>query len=177
MNTDNVSPFAYIRHQIPGRVRLRIPEKKGDMVYFAELAEGFADCQTITQLELNPVSASVLICHDHSDNFLTIAGFAQKNGLFSIIDKPEETFNFPKKPVTNFASAGVARIDQSLSDFTGGLLDGRSLLFLALIGLAIRQMSKEHVLGASSSLLWYAFRVLNEANKDASEPDTFDDGG
>ena len=176
MNNDNAGPSAYIRHQIPGRVRLKIPEKKGDLGYFAELAEGFAVCHTITQLELNPVSASVLICHDLSEDFLTIAGFAQENGLFCIIDQPEAKFSLPKKPVTKFASAGITRIDQSLSDFTRGLLDGRSLLFLALIGLALRQMSKEHVLGASTSLLWYAFRVLNEANKDVSEPDALDDG-
>lgn len=177
MNTDNAGPSAYIRHQIPGRVRLKIPEKKGDLGYFAELAEGFAGYQTITRLELNPVSASVLICHELSDDFLNIAGFAQQKGLFSIIDKPEEIFNFPKKPVTYFASAGVAKIDKSLSDFTRGLMDGRSLLFLALIGLAVRQMSKEHVLGASTSLLWYAFRVLNGANSDSIESEVLDDGG
>jgi hypothetical protein len=177
MIANPIRPSAYIKHQIPGRVRLKIPQKKGDLEYFGQIAELFADCPHITELQLNPTSASLLICHEITADFLNIADFARKKGLFTIIDKPDDTFKIPNQPITKFASTGINRLDKSLSDFTQGFLDGRSLLFLALIGLAIRQMSKEHFLGASSSLLWYAFRVLDEANGNPFETEMPDDAG
>ena len=164
---------AYIKHQLPGRVRLKIPQKRGDFRYFDRIAELFADCPGITQLQLNPSAASILICHGTETDFLNIAEFAQTNGLFTIIEQPEEeTFSIPYLPIPKLTSTGLNRLDESLMDFSQGRLDGRSLLFLALIGLAVRQMTKGHIMGPASTLLWYAFSVLKEENNKIFDPDS-----
>jgi len=169
-------PSAYIKHQLPGRVRLKIPQKRGDFRYFARLAGLFADCTDITQLQLNPSAASILICHGTETHFLAIAEFAQTNGLFTIIEQPEEeTFTIPYLPIPKLTSTGLNRLDESLMDFSQGRLDGRSLLFLALIGLAVRQMAKGHIMGPASTLLWYAFSVLKAENNKLLDPDTLAD--
>jgi len=169
-------PSAYIKHQLPGRVRLKIPQKKGDFHYFDRIAELFSDCPGITQLQLNPPAASMLICHVTEIDFLTIAEFAQTNGLFTIIEQQaEETFSIPYLPIPKFTSTGLSRVDESLMNVSRGLVDGRSLLFLALIGLAVRQMTKGAIMGPASTLLWYAFSALKEENKKSLDPDSLAD--
>lgn len=164
---------AYIKHQLPGRVRLKIPQKRGDFRYFDRIAELFADYPGITQLQLNPSAASILICHGTETQFLNIAEFAQTNGLFTIVEQPdEETFTIPYIPIPKLTSTGLNRLDESLMDFSQGRLDGRSLLFLSLIGLAVRQMAKGHIMGPASTLLWYAFSVLKEENNKLFDPDS-----
>jgi len=174
--TDNENhPSAYIKHQLPGRVRLKIPQKRGDFRYFDRIAELFTDCPGITQLQLNPPAASILICHVTETDFLNIAEFAQTNGLFTITEQPEETYSMPYLPIPKFTSKGLNRVDESLMDFSQGLLDGRSLLILALIGLAVRQMTKGNIMGPATTLLWYAFSLLKEENGKTFDPDSLAD--
>jgi len=158
------NPSAYIKHHIPGRVRLRVPQKKGDYRYFDRVAESFAGCPGITQLQLNPQAASLLICHGTDIHFLDIAEFAETNGLFTIIEQPEETFSIPHLPIAMLTSTGLNRVDESLLDFSQGRLDGRSLLFLALVGLAVHQITRGKIMAPAASLLWYALSLLKEEN-------------
>lgn len=176
MTNNGNEPFAYIKHQLPGRVRLKIPQKKGDFHYFDRIAESLAGCTGITRLQLNPPAGSILICHDIETHFLNISEFAQTNGLFTIIEQPEEeAFTIPYLPIPMLASTGLNRFDESLMDFSRGRLDGRSLLFLGLIGLAVRQITKGHILGPASTLLWYAFSVLKAENNKLLDPDSLAD--
>ena len=169
-------PSAYIKHQLPGRVRLKIPQKRGDFRYFDRIAEIFTDCPGITQLQLNPPAASILICHVTETDFLNIAEFAQTNGLFTIIEQPEEeTFSIPYLPIPKLTSKGLNRVDESLMDFSKGRLDGRSLLFLTLIGLAVRQVTQGNIMGPASTLLWYAFSLLKEENEKTFDLDSLAD--
>ena len=176
MTYNENEPFAYIKHQLPGRVRLKIPQKRGDFHYFDRIAESLAGCAGITRLQLNPPAGSILICHDIDTHFLNIIEFSQANGLFKIIEPPEEeTYSIPYLPIPMLASTGLNRFDESLLDFSRGRLDGRSLLFLGLIGLAVRQITKGHLLGPASTLLWYAFSVLKTENNKLLDPDSLAD--
>ncbi len=167
-------PAAYIKHQLPGRVRLKIPQKKGDYRYFDRIAELFAGCPGITQLQLNPQAASLLICHGMDTGFSAIAEFAQKNSLFTIVEQvPEETFSIPHLPIAKLTSTGFNRLDESLLDFSQGLLDGRSLLFLALVGLSISQIGKGRFMAPAASLLWYALTLLKEENEKTFDLDKY----
>ena len=176
MTGNESHPYAYIKHQLPGRVRLKIPQKRGDFGYFDRIAELFADCPGITQLQLNPPAASILICHVIGADFLNIVEFAQTNGLFTIIEQPvEETFTIPYLPIPTLTSKGLNRVDESLIDFSKGRLDGRSLLFLTLIGLAVRQVTQGNIMGPASTLLWYAFSLLKEENEKTFDLDSLAD--
>lgn len=169
-------PAAYVKHQLPGRVRLKIPQKRGDVRYFNRIAELFADCPAITELQLNPQAASILICHRVTEDFSAIAEFAQANGLFRVMGAQlEETFSMPHLPLAKLASTGLNRVDETLMDFSRGRLDARTLLIMALIGLAVRQATRGNTLGAASSLLWYAFRLLKEENEKTFDLDRYTD--
>jgi hypothetical protein len=168
MNGNETLVFATIRHQLPGRVRLKIAQKKGDSAYFNRLVKVLESCSGITQVQLNPQSASLLICHTINMPFLSIAEFAQANDLFTVtVTEPptDMLFSMPPLPIALLASAGLNRMDESLQVLSRGRLDGRTLLIMALIGLAIRQMTRGNAMGAASSFLWYAFRLLKEENE------------
>lgn len=166
MKDGDMRPGAFIKHQLPGRVRLKIPQKRGDFQYFDQVAERFADCRGITQLQLNPPAASLLICHETDMTFQTIAEFAEANELFNLIDMPDdyEAITIPKLPVTTITSSGLNILDTSLLNFSQGRLDGRSLLFLALVGMAVHQMTRGHIMAPAATLLWYALQVLEREN-------------
>jgi hypothetical protein len=168
-------PGAYIKHQLPGRVRIKIPQKKGDFDYFDRIAELFSRCPGISQLQLNPVAGSLLICHGAETQFLAIAEFAQTNGLFSLIEPPEEIITIPPLPLARLTADGLGNIDDLLMGFSRGRLDSHTLLIMALIGLAVRQGTRGNVMGAASSLIWYAFRLLKEESEKTFDLDKYDD--
>jgi hypothetical protein len=173
MNGNKSHPTAYIKHQLPGRVRLKIPQKKGDFDYFDRIAELFSDCPGITQLQFNPPAASILICHEAETHFLTIVEFAQTNGLFTIIEQPEDIFTIPHLPLAKLTYNGIGSIDDLLMDFSRGRLDGRTILIMALIGLAVRQLTRGNIMGAASSLIWYAFRLMKEESEKKFDLDKY----
>lgn len=168
-------PVAYIKHQLPGRVRLKIPQKKGDFEYFDRIAELFSVCPDVSQLQLNPVAGSLLICHGTETQFLNIAEFAHSNGLFTLIDPPEEIITIPHVPLARLTANGLGNIDELLMGFSRGRLDSRTLLIMALIGLAVRQGSRGNMMGAASSLIWYAFRLLKEESEKTFDLSKYDD--
>lgn len=170
MTEQRIHPAAYIKHRLPGRVRLKIPQKKGDRGYFERMGESFANCHGVTQLQLNPPSGSVLICHAPEIDFLQIAEFAEKLGWFTIC--PESEANpIPSihRPLTAITFAGMSRANESLRQFSRGRLDGSSMLFLALLGLAIQQINRGHIMSHATTLLWHAFSLLKEENRNASD--------
>lgn len=176
MTEKRFQPSAYIKHQLPGRVRLKIPQKKGDSGYFEKMAESFADCSGLTQLHLNPHAASLLICYEPEIDFLKIAEFAETRGLFTISAEPEAApLPIFHQPLTILASSRLNSADESLLQLSQGRINGRSLLFLALLGLAAHQISRGHIMSPASTLLWYALSLLKEENRNSTDSDNTDD--
>ncbi|MGZ5007309.1 MAG: HMA2 domain-containing protein [Methylobacter sp.] len=168
MNSDKERPFAYIKHQLPGRVRLKIPQKKKDSGYFERIAEFLTGFPGITQLQLNPAAASILICHAPGTEFGAIGEFAEANGLFNLTEAPEqEIIVIPQVPIATLTSTTLNDIDELLKEFSQGLLDNRSLLLLTLIGLALHQTAKGNVMVPAVSLLWSAIELLREESVSA----------
>ncbi|WP_031432449.1 HMA2 domain-containing protein [Methylomarinum vadi] len=167
MSAPDSIPSAFVKHQLPGRVRLKIPEKKGDFRYFDRVADVFAGSQGITQLQLNPPAASVLISHRDDISFQHIVEFAENNGLFRLTEKPEdyEPLTLPNLPIATLSSIGLDRVDDSLLNLSKNRLDNRSVLFLTLIGLAIHQIARGNIMAPAASLLWYALELLEKENE------------
>ena len=170
MTGNETQPSAFIKHQLP-RVRLKIPDKRGDFRYFNQIADSFADCLGITQLQLNPPAASILICHRTDIPFENIAEFAETNGLFYLEEKPEdyEAVVIPNLPLATLTSVGLNRLDASLLNFSQGRIDTRSLLFLSLVGLGIHQITRGNIMAPAASLLWYALEVVKQENENRIE--------
>jgi hypothetical protein len=57
----NQLPPAFVSHQMPGRVRLRVPTMRHQKDYFARMREQLASIPGLRRLTTNTATASVLI--------------------------------------------------------------------------------------------------------------------
>ena len=74
---------AFVVHELFGRLRLRIPEKRKDGAYFAELAERLSECPGVTRVESNALTGSVLLLHTEETTATDVARYAEQTALFS----------------------------------------------------------------------------------------------
>jgi hypothetical protein len=148
---------AYVSHNVPGRLRLKIPEKKGEAAFFAKVANAVMEMPNMTSIQVNHVTASILCLHDDV-SVQKISDYANEHRLFTI-----DTGGHEPVPVWQQASSGVATLDQTLKHISSGRIDLRSTLFVGVTALAIRQAYQGQILGPAATLLWYAMQLLKES--------------
>jgi hypothetical protein len=128
-------PIAYVEHQIPGRLRLRIPERRGDVTFFQRVVGALSKVPDVTELDGSPLTGSVRI--RYSGTAEAIAAAAAKEGLFEICKRDGEAQ--PKKPPKEPASPGAPHGD-------AGMLDS---IATGLSGLALFQVTQGQVTGTA----------------------------
>lgn len=158
--TDNGSsgrPPAYIAHFTPGRVRLRIPRRRRDTAFFAEVKTAVEGWPGIDEVRANPRTASVLVFF--SDPAAVLA-HAQNSDLFEIREAEPSSPRRPAIPLAHRAQEKARTLSRWLEQFTGGRTDLRSLLLLALVGAAAYELHRGNIRAPATSLLWYASELL-----------------
>lgn len=152
-----MKPEAYLIHSAPGRCRIRIPAKRYDEDYFQHIDATLSDIPGIVQMRTNPLAASILILHDQeelsSDDLL-----AQLQG-FEHFSLTEQVYSHT---VWEQAVNGLDTFDHQLKTITAGRFDYKSLLFVVLVIMAVRQLQQGAVLGPAAALFWYALQVLTK---------------
>jgi hypothetical protein len=152
-----MKPTAYITHSAPGRYRLRIPDKRHDQDFFAGLEPDLAAIEGVERIVTNPVTASVLVMYSDAAPIDNISEQLAASRHFSVTTQAREL-----EPLWQRASRFLGNIDSELTKNTSGYVDGRSLLFVVLVMLAIRQLQRGSVFGPAFSLLWFASQLLNK---------------
>lgn len=152
---DTPPPVAQLVHELPGRIRLRVPARRGDTRYFAEVSETFDLCRAVLVAETNPRTASVLIHHEGEPR--TVWSFAHEQALFV----PESPENVAPR-VMDRAIADARQIDSWFRSSSGGDLDLGSVMTLGLVGLSALQLMRGNVLAPSVTLAWYAITLLQQ---------------
>lgn len=154
-------PHAYISHQTTGRLRIKIPSKKGDQRYLTGVKERFSGFEGIENIELNPLTGSILIIH--KVNRERIAEYAMANNLFSL-----KGLNSYPAGLQQRISGTFKGMDTQLKKFTGGEIDIGGMAFLVLLGAGIYQIS----MGNLTAVPWYAafWYALNIFLKSSSVP-------
>jgi hypothetical protein len=143
---------AHICHLIPGRVRLRIPNRRGDIKYFTVLHRKLAVLDGVQVVVVNPSTSSLLISHSLAVNRLI--EYAKAENLFEV------TPDKPSAPVSEIISGQALSVNQRLRALSFGRLDLSSLAFLVFLCLAIVQILRGQFLVPATTLLWYAMQTL-----------------
>jgi hypothetical protein len=73
-------PEAHVSHEIHGRLRIKIPSRKGETRYFENLRAQLLDCPGVEEVTVNPQTASALICCKVESR--TIFRYAREQQLF-----------------------------------------------------------------------------------------------
>jgi hypothetical protein len=135
---------ADVVHRTNGRLRVKVPAKKGDSAFFETAAEKFAECPGVEKVEVNPVTASILFALSTTPE--RINRFAEQKGLFRLA---------PWRPVHKTIFADVADLfrkwNRALKESSGGGLDIPSLVFVSLVISGVYQIAR----GNLSMPAWY----------------------
>ena len=141
-------PVAYIEHRLPGRVRLRVPSRRGEVPFFEKVVQELSKHPAIHELTATPLTGSVTLHYLEPLQPITTAAADQK--LF-------ETRRL--EPQTN---AGRSKRASRLSG--SGLADG---ITAGLSGLSLFQATQGNVFGSAAENFWHAFgaqRFLGRAD-------------
>jgi hypothetical protein len=154
---------AYISHSTGGRIRIKVPSKKGDRSYFQSLKEQlaqFTKLPGIQRVEVNPLTGSILVLHSVDPqimDFKAITQYTETNNLFKLkIPEASQT------PVFQSMTEAVSDLGGKVKGFTAGQMDLSTLAFLAFLGVAVVQMRRGNIMVPAMTALWYAFTLLKE---------------
>jgi hypothetical protein len=146
-------PAGYIAHRIGDRVRVRIPERKGDVAYFMRVERDLAACERVMYVEANPLTASILLRYTGANDDLRRD--AINLGLFAIEEMPPSV-----NPVLTATSERIDQLDRFLQRSSNGSFDLLEVAFVGLIGASIVQVLRGQALGPASTLLAHALAIL-----------------
>ncbi|WEX89900.1 hypothetical protein PZN02_005232 [Sinorhizobium garamanticum] len=143
--------YAQIIHRARGRVRIRIPARRHHASYFDELRTNLLACEGIVAVQVNPLTATVLIEHDESCDLTSL------DHLLSGLDRA----NARREPLCERQPLPpVARIDAHVRTLSGGEMDLGSLIVKVALALISRQpgglIVELGVEAATRSALWLA---------------------
>lgn len=149
-------PEAHISHQSPGRLRIRIPSRRGDAVYFSEVRGQLSRLRRFPQLDVNPLTGGVLLAGEPIDP-AAIAEYGHKQNLFRL-----KLAHTASKPLMHAVAEPVARIDDAMKRLTGGTIDLPGSVFLLLLGFGIYEIARGRLsIPPWYTAFWYAFGLMS----------------
>ena len=128
-------PEASVAHSSTGRLRLKVPARRGDLAFFAELGGKLAAAPAVREVETNARTASILIKHDSSDEALL--SWADDHNLLT----PTDRLLSPR-----------CRSPAAEPDL-------RTLLALLVLLLAVVQLFRGQLLGPATTLAFMAAQI------------------
>jgi hypothetical protein len=151
-------PEARVAHFTTGRLRVKIPDRRGDEPFFHTVEERLAGWDSIERVETNPLTGSVLV--RFSDPAALFAENALKNDLFAVNYDDLGGEDEPAPSVTEWAARQIGDADQKLRGLSGGVADIRTLAFLFLVTAGIVQVLRQNISAPAATLFWYAGAML-----------------
>ena len=145
---------AHIVHSLPGRTRLKVPDRRGEPRYFTHLSERLSQCAGIVRIQTNPRTGSLLL--EHTVPLAQLAAFAQANQLFTLA--PPESL---QQEITQSTQAGLRWLNRQFAQAGEGLLNLRVVLIVGLAGLTFIQVARGQILMPATNLLWFLAQVLD----------------
>lgn len=133
---------AYVEHKIPGRVRVRIPSKRGDHQFLQTVHKGLSDHPDVEELRTNPLTGGLVI--HHTGEAEDILELAKSLGFFEVGVRPEKTPN--RSPNERLAVEAELPEPRVLDTAIAGLA-----------GLGLFQVARGEILGSATENFWNAY--------------------
>ena len=125
-----------IAHELPGRIRIKVPAARGDATLFDRLAEEVASTPNIVQVQVNARAGSLTVCGDAGNG--PVRATLEQAGLFEFQAPP--------------TARARAREREKRA------IDPDNVLAVVLSGLGLAQLASGRVTGAASENFWNAYR-------------------
>jgi hypothetical protein len=149
-----VAPQAFLVHDLPGRLRVRVPSMRGEVGYFERVLGALEDLPTVEWVTANPLTASVLVQHGQgsADEFLRTAPLAD---LLTLSSEPPR-----HEALAERMSRLSGELDRRLRNLSADRVDTREAALWILVLAALLQLSRGTVLPPAGVLLWYALTLM-----------------
>ncbi|WEX89898.1 hypothetical protein PZN02_005230 [Sinorhizobium garamanticum] len=179
-------PIAFLEHESPGRVRLKVPSKRGDASFFQGVERDLADNGVIGVLKTNHQTGSITIWHTGDIDALRDDAAARRifelraerpgTSARAVVRalKPGGDTGLLKATGAGLIGFGLLQVlrGQTLGtaseffwhSYAAQRLLGSPLLASALGGIGLLQLMRGRVLGSASGLLFYAVIVHSLAH-------------
>jgi hypothetical protein len=157
----NELPFAFVSHQVDGRVRLRVPDMRRQDEYFQRMRQRLADLPGLRRLTTNTRTGSVLI--EYSGKLESLDELGGRLGLFRIQNRPHP------HSISEWLYSLTSHPDDLLKRFTDGRIDAAGLTALTLAGAGILQITRGQALPAGWTLLWNATNLIRDVGSPPSK--------
>ncbi len=155
-------PRAYIVHQLRGRLRLRIREKRQDPDFFQEICVRLESLPGVVDVRCNANTGSLLLLHPEQ-SYVELEPQLQGLGLFELVSGSEPTSSMLEPMFEGFSWA-----DQALNETSTGKVDLRSLAFIGLMGLAVQQIYRGNIVGPAIPMLISALDLAQQSTQSAT---------
>jgi hypothetical protein len=163
-------PDALVVHAMPGRIRFRVPGKKGDRSYFEELLAAVSKCSGLERLVINPATASVLIHYDAAQT-AELNGFLEKNSFFQVAEQGK------KQPaVKGEAGNGTEQAGKGKAEKTATPREIPRLVGAGLIGWSCYRLMRDGFVSPPwHAALWYGYTLFSSNKQDKRDTATSND--
>ena len=150
-------PEARIVHRIAGRMRVRVPSRRGDPAYFATVEETLRSLNGIDCVEADPLTGGILILHGIDPG--AIVDYAAQKGLF--LAKEEEAKKAGGTVLHDVLGAPFGSFSRRIRAFTGNAADLSGLAVLALLTVGVYQIARGNFAApAWYTAFWYALGIF-----------------
>ncbi|MBV8095332.1 MAG: hypothetical protein JO110_19300 [Acetobacteraceae bacterium] len=182
-------PLAFIDHELPHRIRLRLLSRRGDAGFFANAVQRLSALPGIASAQANPRTGSLLIYREPT--LQNLAEIARAQDLFEIRRAPspkENPVGLPRKSrhsaapnplkIAAAGMAGLGAVQLVRGPIAGDAAEvfwqayqvsrnlHRPVLATGLVCIGLVQLARGQVLGSATSLF---YRALN-AQAMAAQP-------
>jgi cation transport ATPase len=163
-----------IAHQVPGRIRMKVPSAKGNPALLEEIQKAFSAIPGIEQVVVNPETGSVVLKYDADRHDDFHAGFTHRfnehhsghpaarrrppsNEIDALASKIEEEADFlaehsdAAKAVVDFCR----HWDKEIKVASGNMLDLKMVLCVGLVGFMIFEVG-----AAAATPVWVTLTLF-----------------
>lgn len=146
-------PVARIEHASPGRLRLRIVGRRGQVDYFETVRGRLAQEASVREVHIDPRTGSVLLLVAASADAAALLRRAAELGLFSVTATPARSGPDPWAPLRR-----LGRLTEPGAAASGPLA-------LALLAGAAVQGWRGRWAAPAVTLTWYALQLLRDSQR------------
>jgi hypothetical protein len=146
-------PTAEIVHQTRERLRLRIAARRRDLPFFLRLYEQLRIAPGVEEVTMNPLTGSVLLRFD-ARRRNTLLGALADSPLISLQSRTR------LNPAVEGRAGTAGGIIRFLESRGASATDPRFIVFLIMLGIAVRQLIKGQLLAPAVSLALYGLELL-----------------
>lgn len=142
------------RHLLPGRARLEVKRLRGDAAAAEKLSASLGRIESVEAVRVSPVTGSVLLLYDAE----AISADLLVAAIIRILGLEDELHRVPSSVVGRELREVSHALNRAVYDRTGGIVDLRTALLLALAALGMTRLWRggKLALPAGFTLLWWA---------------------